>query len=288
MNIIDKILTNLINILIEGSGELINGMLENLLQKVFFAERYFTQSLSGISELMNLDAVYQLFLDFAISLIILKFLKKGFDIYIGWQDGDKDSDPTALVMNFIRAIVTAISFRYFYGILVEIVSDFSDKALSSLLSLETSSNIVTAILNVSNNVLFWVIAGLILIICYCILWIKFLVLGVEMLMLRIAFPLACIGLIDSDKGMFTPYMKKIFTICITGVIQIFLLRMSMVLAGAGHIAWGIALASGALKTPKSLQEFMFAYGSGGNPISNMAGSVYHIKQLIRKIPKPVP
>lgn len=197
----DKILISLINTFIKGSGELLNNILVGLTEKIFYAEVAFTQSL-GNPSLMEFDKVYQLFLDFAISLIILKFLKKGFDIYIGWQDGDKDADPLNLVTNFLKAIITALSFRFLYGVMVEIVVDFMDNSLLALLSLEESKTLADVVINLSGNQLFWSITGLVLVICYCILWIKFLVLGVEMLMLHIAFPLSCIGLIDSDKGVF--------------------------------------------------------------------------------------
>lgn len=284
MKLLDKIILKLINSFIEGSGEIINDMLIGLTDKIFYAEKAFTQSL-GSTTVMDFDAVYNLFFDFAISLIILKFLKKGFDIYIGWSDGDKDADPSHLVINFARAIITALSFRFLYDILVDIVVDFMDKSLLSLLTLEQNESLIDAIINLSGNVLFWGIAGLILVICYCVLWIKFMVLGVEMLMLRIGFPLACIGLIDSDKGVFAPYMKKIFIVCLTAIVQIFLLRLSIILLGAGHLMWGIALCFGAMKTPKSLQEFMFAYGGGMSAISGTISTAHHISSLKRIISK---
>lgn len=285
MKPLDKIILNLINSFVEGSGEIINDMLTGLTDKIFYAEKAFTQSL-GSAAVMNFDAVYNLFFDFAISLIILKFLKKGFDIYIGWSDGDKDADPSHLVINFARAIITALSFRFLYDVMVDIVVDFMDKSLLSLLNLEQNESLIDAIMNLSGNVLFWGIAGLILVICYCILWIKFMVLGVEMLMLRIGFPLACIGLIDSDKGVFAPYMKKIFIVCLTAIVQIFLLRLSIILLGSGHLMWGIALCFGAMKTPKSLQEFMFSYGGGGmSAISGAISTAHHITSLKRVINK---
>lgn len=285
MKPLDKIILNLINSFIEGSGEIINDMLTGLTDKIFYAEKAFTQSLGSVA-VMNFDAVYNLFFDFAISLIILKFLKKGFDIYIGWSDGDKDADPSHLVINFARAIITALSFRFLYGVMVDIVVDFMDKSLLSLLTLEQNTSLIDTIINLSGNVLFWGIAGLILVICYCILWIKFMVLGVEMLMLRIGFPLACIGLIDSDKGVFAPYMKKIFIVCLTAIVQIFLLRLSIILLGSGHLMWGIALCFGAMKTPKSLQEFMFSYGGGGmSAISGAISTAHHITSLKRVINK---
>jgi len=50
-----------------------------------------------------------------------------------------------------------------------------------------------------------------------------------MLIIRMGFLLACIGLLDSDKGVFAPYLKKLFVICMTAVVQIFLLRLSFVI-----------------------------------------------------------
>jgi len=62
-------------------------MLMGLTEKIFYSEIAFTQSL-GSNTLMDFSRVYKLFFDFAISLIMLKFLKKGFDIYVGWYEGD--------------------------------------------------------------------------------------------------------------------------------------------------------------------------------------------------------
>ena len=280
----DSILQSLIQSFMKGAGELPNDILIGLTEKVFYCEKAFTQSL-GNSAIMDFDKVYQLFFDFAIALIILKFIYKGFNIYIGWTDGDKDSDPANYLMNFARAIITALGFKFLYGVLVDIVTEFMDSALLSLLSLEENQNLAELIINFAGNAIFGVIVGLVLVICYCILWLKFLILGIEMLMLRIAFPLACIGLLDSDKGMFTPYLKKLLIICITAVIQIFLLRLSLILVGAGHLIWGIAMCFASMKTPKSLQEFMFAYGNGGGLVNSAVNTGYHISQLVKMVKK---
>lgn len=50
--------------------------------------------------------------------------------------------------------------------------------------------------------------------------------------------------------------------------------------------WGIALCFGAMKTPKSLQEFMFSYGGGGmSAISGAISTAHHITSLKRVINK---
>lgn len=277
-DVLDTILIDLINSFIEGAGELLNDILVNLTEIVFYSERDFT-SLTGNA--LDFGSIFDLFLNFAVSLIILKFLKKGFDIYIGWYDGDKDANPVNLAVNFARAIITALSFSFLYGVLVDIVKDFMENSLFALVSLGTSDNLAEVIMNLFGNVLFWAISGLVLVICYCILWIKFLVLGVEMLVLRMGFPLACIGLLDSDKGVFAPYLKKLFTICMTAVVQIFLLRLSLVMIGSAHMVWGLAFCFGAMKTPKMLNDFMFAYSSGG--LQGALSTGYYLSSIVRMI-----
>jgi len=279
--IIEIILLNLINSIIQGSGEIINSLLIGLTEKIFYCEQAFSQVL-GSSSLMDFTRVYKLFFDFAISLIILKFVKKGFDIYIGWYEGDKDNEPANLAVNFIRAIITALSFNWLYGILVNIVTDFMDNSLLMLLTLDESQSLLDAVLIHISHSLFWGISALIIIICYCVLWVKFHVLGIEMFILRLGFPIACTGLIDSDKGMFAPYLKKLLIICATAVIQIFLLRLSIILIGSGHLIWGMAFCFAALKAPKSLNEFMFAYGNG-NILGTAINTGYQVSQVKRMI-----
>lgn len=61
-----------------------------------------------------------------ISLIILKFLKKAFDIYVLWTDGDPDADPFLLLTNFVRAVGTALIFQWLYGLFVDIFRDITN------------------------------------------------------------------------------------------------------------------------------------------------------------------
>jgi len=150
-DVLDTILIDLINSFIEGAGELLNDILVNLTEIVFYSERDFT-SLTGNA--LDFGSIFDLFLNFAVSLIILKFLKKGFDIYIGWYDGDKDANPVNLAVNFARAIITALSFSFLYGVLVDIVTDFMENSLFALVSLGTSDNLAEVIMNLFGNVLF--------------------------------------------------------------------------------------------------------------------------------------
>ena len=69
---------------------------------------------------------------FAMSLMVLKFLKKGFDIYVLWTDGDPDADPMLLLINFVRAVATALLFRWVYDIFVDACSVVTNTILTSI------------------------------------------------------------------------------------------------------------------------------------------------------------
>ena len=115
---------------------------------------------------------------FGISLIILKFLKKAFDIYVLWTDGDPDADPFLLLTNFVRAVGTALIFQWLYQIFVDICRDITDQIMSAI-SQGTSPTIewVNAITSMG---IVPAIAGLIFLICYLILLFSFMARGIEM------------------------------------------------------------------------------------------------------------
>ena len=63
---------------------------------------------------MNFDGLRTIILSFAIALIVLKFLKKGFETYIMWVEGDNDTPPITFVTYFARALIMAVSFPVLY------------------------------------------------------------------------------------------------------------------------------------------------------------------------------
>ena len=52
------------------------------------------------------------------------------------------------------------------------------------------------------------IAGLIFVICWLILYFSFMARGIEMMVMQIGVPLACVGLLDNDKGVFRAYINQ--------------------------------------------------------------------------------
>lgn len=124
-----------------------------------------------------------------ISLIILKFLKKAFDIYVLWTDGDPDADPFLLLTNFVRAVGTALIFQWLYGLFVDIFRDITNTIIDRINS--NCNPTVEWVNSITSLGIVPAICGLIFIICYLILLLSFMARGVEMMVMRIGVP-ACL------------------------------------------------------------------------------------------------
>ena len=267
------ILTELIGSTIQSCDWIVDKILESLVPMAFYAEKYMTNA----STVINFSEIYTVIFSFGVALIVLKFLKRGFDTYIVWDSGDPDSDPLALATNFLRALVVAIGFPLLYNALVNVTEDMINKIMNAETQFAALTNPTDYISRtVSSLGLSAVLFGLILIIMYALLYFQFVVRGIEMLILRMGAPIACVGLVDSDKGVFTPYLKKFFMNSATVLVQIVLIKLSlMILILSNNMIYAVAVAFAALKTPRFLSDFMLVHASGGS-ISN---TVYHVSRL---------
>lgn len=255
-DILEIILLGLI-VAIVGGAVVFGFDLEGLVTTALFAEEKMTSL--GIN---GFDFLFKMFFGYGVSLIILKFLKKGFEIYILWTDGDADADPILLLTNFFRAMAIAIAFPTIYGWFAEII----EKATTDIL-VAIGLNMGMTPAAISNSIatlgLFPAIMTLVFFIIYIFLYIQFLKKGLEILILRVGLPLACTGLMDADKGVFKTYIQKFVQSFFTVLIQVVLAKIGLSLMLNNHVLWGIACLLLALKTPRFLQEFLIVSSSGG-------------------------
>ena len=124
------LLTDLIVDLIGSVDGAINSAFNSLMNTCFNAEYELTHILGH--QVISLESLKTLIFSFALSLIILKLLKKGFDIYILWTEGEADTPPLTFVVYFIRAIVTLICSMLLYDWLVAVVQDLRSENASVL------------------------------------------------------------------------------------------------------------------------------------------------------------
>ena len=148
-------------------------------------ENYLT-TLFG-NQWLNFEGLKTVILSFSISLIILKFLKKGFDTYILWTEGDIDTPSLTFITYFARAIIMAISFPILYEWLINASKGLSNDLLNSL-NISSQQEIINALVQGSAMGIFGSIFALIILIILFLLYIQFLMRGVEMFVLKLRIP----------------------------------------------------------------------------------------------------
>ncbi|WP_419195988.1 conjugal transfer protein TrbL family protein [Butyricicoccus faecihominis] len=275
MIILEIILVLLIVAVLNGAVAFIDSMLADLVPMTLHADQYMTAAGGG----SMVDVLFEILLGFGVSLIILKFLKKGFECYVMWTDGDPDSEPVQLIIRFVQAIAVAVCFPVMYGWLADITENLTNQLITAI-GASTNYDWQAWVNGLSSAGLVTAIFGLVFVICYFILYFQFLMRGVEIMILRIGLPLACSGLLDNDKGVFKTYLTKFFQSTAAVMVQISLCKLGVgMMMNVGinlNVFWGIACLVLAIKTPKFLSEFMVPTGGGGGMVNN----IYHSVRLV--------
>lgn len=276
----ESILTNLITSIIGSVDNSINEAFNGLMDLCFNAEYTLTHNL-GIS-VLSFDNLKTIITSFALCLIILKFLKKGFDIYILWTEGESDTPPLTFIMYFVRTIVVLICSTILWDWVVDIMKNFGTSILQAM-SFQETFTLTTTIVNLATGGMFYAIIGLVTIILFFILYIQFIMRGLEIWILKMGFPIACVGLVQADSGAFKSYFEKILKSMITVVVQIVLCKLSLLLLASKQPMYMIASIILALKTPRFLQDIMLLSGGGlSGAINTVSKTIELSGQLKRK------
>lgn len=279
----EVILVLLIVAVLNGAVAFIDSMLTDLVPMTLYADRYMTASSGG----NMVEVLFQILLGFGVSLIVLKFLKKGFECYVLWTDGDPDSEPTQLIIRFVEAIAIAVCFPVLYGWLADVTESLTNQLITAI-GASTNYGWQAWVDGLASAGIVTAIFGLIFVICYFILYFQFLMRGVEIMILRIGLPLACSGLLDNDKGVFKTYITKFFQSMAAVMVQISLCKlgvgMMMNLGMNLNLFWGIACLVLAIKTPRFLSEFMVPTSGGGGMVNNIYHSV-RLAGMIKNLTK---
>lgn len=272
--IIVDFLSELSNALSNSLGELFSSLSNLALKEVLYIEHGVLGSFPGFGN----NRLYLFIATVACSLGVLKLIKKGFCIYILWRDGDPDASPQDLVTGTVSSVAIMLSFPYLYDILTDIVLWFSEEVIH-LLGLSTGFTFPPIIRMDITAILLTIIY----IVMSVILFIQLMSRGVEMLVVRYGIPFACLGLIDSDGGVFKSYILVIFKIIFSSIIQILLLSMSFYLVNDGGIKnmiCSIITLCFAFKTPSALNQFILP-AMGSNALGK-AHAAINIVQSVKR------
>ncbi len=250
---------------------LVDELMLDLLDITFHVETLVNSGETTVFSADALQDVYRFLYTLASSLVVLKFLIKGFQIYILWRGGDADQSPRDMLMGVAQAAVVMVSFPFLYDLLVDVVLEAAQELMGKLGAMQYNGGIVDILLsNIGGmtwpRMLVFLLLALIFFILVLVLWIKMIAQGFELLVLRLGVPLATLGLIDSDMALFKNYMQLFVKTALTAVIQACLMSLAFRVIGTFRIlnvVSAIALIYTAMSTPKLLQQFLVPRSPGG-------------------------
>lgn len=199
-------------------------------------------------------------------LVVLKFLWKGLSIWILWRDGDADSSPQGMVIGAIQGTIFIVAFPFLYNIMVDVTIEFATGVLSTLgIGLETTLG--SGFLTVGTLGIFDMFLMLVFLGVSFVLRVKLIGRGFELLIMQIGMPFSCLGLLDSDGGVFNSYMQIFYRALFTTVIQVAMLSVSLLLMAGGNFILGFAAITTAFNAPLLMQQVLVATGRGGGGLT---------------------
>lgn len=213
--------------------------------------------------------------------LILKFVWKGFNIYILGVDGDEDSDPMVLVFNFVKALAISICFGILFESFMNIGFDVLSKIKNVLQFKYEFSQTFQDFVEKCATSLVLLIMFIVYFIMVIVLTVKFMKNSLELVILRCGISFAVSGLLDSDQGVFKPYVKKFFQITWTVILQSVCFKLSVLALANANLLPCIMAMSMALTAPQFLAEFIMTNQGGGGKLQQLLYSFSIMRSFSR-------
>lgn len=207
----------------------------------------------------------------AYSIVILYTLWYGFKIYILWKDGNPEESPKELIVRiFIVIALIATSDE-----LLNIASTLMSSIINNILNITSTSGEPDSILDgllTAFNPIAWIFS-IIYYFNYWKLMLGTLKMGIELYVLRLGFPLACINNINSHSNTWSAFVttliKNYLGICINVLLMGIGVRIKDSLSGGiMGLLWACAFLSLANNSKELLSQFII---SSNNTDGNSAG-----------------
>lgn len=129
-----------------------------------------------------------------------------------------------------------------------------------------ADNILEAIILEEQTSLMALLMLIVYVIMSIVLAITFIQNAIQLVVLRVGISFSVVGLLDSDGGVFKPYMKKFFQICWAAILQVIFYKLSMYALSQFSWLWAFSLLLMAIKAPAWLSEFILTNPGGGGKL----------------------
>lgn len=274
----DLILEFLVKVLEESGIKLKEAVTFVALDNIYKLEKFFTGFYT-----VNFDGIYSGIACFSLGLVLVLYLKKGFEIYVLGIDGDSTLDPMVQVISLGKIIFIIASFNTIFDMAVDIMVLLTTK----LFPQATASDIVLEnLLHLTTPSIITIILDTIALITFLRLVFSFVKRSLELFILRIGVPLAALGLLSSNHGVWDMYVKKIIQEMISVSLQSFLLFLGLKIINMNLLATitGLVVMGTALRLPQFLSELLVmpAQSNGFGRLHSGLMMINSIKGLVGK------
>lgn len=256
---------------------LFTGGLSGNLQAAFWIEReldsrLMAQTSAATDFAGSIRSVYDYIYLFSCGVMVLKLLYKGLKIYGFWRDGDADNDPKQLLVGVGFAVGTAVAFPVLYDLLAG-AATYLFGQVSNLLggTAEMSfTDMLSSGMGAGTADLLLAVALVVWLVWFFLSYFKLLSHGFTLMILRVGVPLAALGQLDSDGGVWKNYLQVLFQTVLTMLTQCILwsLASKIMVASVSTASLFLMVLSfcclaAASSVPKALSRIMMPTGGGG-------------------------
>lgn len=281
----------LLNAVIKGMKNVFNWLFTTILKgvlaiilelyKIFAGELFHAASGTFYPESQNgtLSTVYGMLNNtvrtISLSLLILMALYKGFTTYILWKDGNPEENPMEIIMRYMFAVAMLFSFNELYEIAAGVIGSLNVSVGGSIGSIKSSPFDMDNIENIAQAIMTIIIVITLL---KQSMSAVFALIGknVEMLILRVGFPLACVSAITPQASGFKNYITSMLKGMLTIVVMNVLISMSIRIISEDtnliNMIWGIAILQ-LVNHGGSIINSIVATGGGGGAGDSLGGGL---------------
>ena len=191
----------------------------NIIESVFFIEESDALVTNGTLNSYSLSAAMDYLYLFMVALVTLKLVWQGWKVYVLGRDGEAEVSPATMLKNAVYAVGVALAFPVLYKIGVEIAIAVSSAITrlfpsshmwaENILFKDMPDLIMQVYASATSNVAISIML-LVYVVVFIILFFKMLWQGWQMLLYRLGFPFAVVGLVNSDGGVFKSYVQIYF------------------------------------------------------------------------------
>lgn len=220
----------------------------------------------------------------SLSVIILYLLWYGFKVYILWKDGNPEENPKELLIRFAIAIAYMMTYEELINIVNTLVSSIIKNLLSIGNNIGNSNIFERNEQGISVGIIVTIIFAIVYFFQYWKMMFGTIKMGIELYVLRIGTPLACINIVQPNgntwNNYITTFIKDYLGICLN--VMLMVIGTKIYDSGSGGIfstLWASAFLSLANGSKDLLNQFIVS--SSNNMNAHSIGSVLNYGNQVK-------